>query len=208
MNPWRTGAGQGNSTNGASTGGWGRPCDHAHAPRLRAPLLDPRPGGAVVPLPAGVAVTSDPAIDPGAARPARLQFGGARPGAFGITANDVLVRAQRTGGLPDAVVIETGRVVRHGGRRRGLRHSAVAGRFAMRTTQAGSPDRLQPPDMPTLASCPRTGSNHPQCPCGVRSACRSHYWQTVPFQSQKQTRGPVCGSLLRGSRSPEDLTAR
>ena len=46
------------------------------------------------------------AIDPGSARSAWLQFDGTRPGAFGITANDVLVRALRSGGLTDVVVIE------------------------------------------------------------------------------------------------------
>ena len=46
------------------------------------------------------------AIDPGSAQSAWLRFDGARPGAFGISANDVLVRALRTGGLPDVVVIE------------------------------------------------------------------------------------------------------
>ena len=46
------------------------------------------------------------AIDPGTTQSAWLRFDGARPQAFGITANDVLVRALRTGGLPDVVVIE------------------------------------------------------------------------------------------------------
>ena len=45
------------------------------------------------------------AIDPGSSQSAWLRFDG-RPGAFGITVNDVLVRALRTGGLPDVVVIE------------------------------------------------------------------------------------------------------
>jgi hypothetical protein len=36
----------------------------------------------------------------------RLRFDGDRPQGFGITANDVLVTALRTGGLPDVVVIE------------------------------------------------------------------------------------------------------
>jgi hypothetical protein len=53
-----------------------------------------------------VAVTSVLAIDPGSARSAWLRFDGERPAGFGITANDVLVRALRTGGLPDVVVIE------------------------------------------------------------------------------------------------------
>lgn len=51
-------------------------------------------------------MTSVLAIDPGSARSAWLRFDGTRPGAFGITTNDVLVRALRTGGLPDVVVIE------------------------------------------------------------------------------------------------------
>ena len=46
------------------------------------------------------------AIDPGTSRSAWLRFDGRRPAGFGITANDVLVRALRTGGLPDVVVIE------------------------------------------------------------------------------------------------------
>jgi hypothetical protein len=46
------------------------------------------------------------AIDPGSARSAWLRFEEGRPQGFGITANDVLVRALRTGGLPDVVVIE------------------------------------------------------------------------------------------------------
>lgn len=46
------------------------------------------------------------AIDPGTTRSAWLRFGGDRPEGFGITANDVLVTALRTGGLPDVVVIE------------------------------------------------------------------------------------------------------
>jgi hypothetical protein len=53
-----------------------------------------------------VAVTSVLAIDPGSFQSAWLQFDGTRPGAFGITANHVLVKALRTGGLPDVVVIE------------------------------------------------------------------------------------------------------
>jgi hypothetical protein len=51
-------------------------------------------------------VTSILAIDPGSFQSAWLQFDGTRPGPFGITANDVLVRALRSGGLPDVVVIE------------------------------------------------------------------------------------------------------
>lgn len=51
-------------------------------------------------------MTSVLAIDPGSARSAWLQFDGTLPTAFAITANDVLVRALRTGGLPDVVVIE------------------------------------------------------------------------------------------------------
>lgn len=46
------------------------------------------------------------AIDPGSAQSAWLRYDGTRPKGFGITANDVLVRALRTGGLPDVVVIE------------------------------------------------------------------------------------------------------
>ena len=46
------------------------------------------------------------AIDPGSFQSAWLRFDGTRPGAFGITANDVLVKALRSGGLPDVVVIE------------------------------------------------------------------------------------------------------
>lgn len=46
------------------------------------------------------------AIDPGSARSAWLRLDGERPMGFGITANDILVRALRTGGLPDVVVIE------------------------------------------------------------------------------------------------------
>ena len=60
----------------------------------------------MVPLPAGVAVSSILAIDPGSFQSAWLRFEGDRPQGFGITANDVLVRALRTGGLPDVVVIE------------------------------------------------------------------------------------------------------
>jgi hypothetical protein len=51
-------------------------------------------------------VTSVLAIDPGSAQSAWLRFEGERPRGFGITANDVLVRALRTGGLPEVVVIE------------------------------------------------------------------------------------------------------
>ncbi len=46
------------------------------------------------------------AIDPGTTRSAWLRFDGTRPGGFGITTNDVLVKALRSGGLPDVVVIE------------------------------------------------------------------------------------------------------
>ena len=46
------------------------------------------------------------AIDPGTTRSAWLRYDGVRPQGFGITANDVLVRALRTGGLPEVVVIE------------------------------------------------------------------------------------------------------
>lgn len=46
------------------------------------------------------------AIDPGTTRSAWLQYDGSRPTAFGITANDVLAKALRSGGLPDVVVIE------------------------------------------------------------------------------------------------------
>src|SRR6185503_14865134 len=46
------------------------------------------------------------AIDPGTTRSAWLRFDGDRPDGFGITANDVLITALRTGGLPDVVVIE------------------------------------------------------------------------------------------------------
>ncbi len=51
-------------------------------------------------------MTSVLAIDPGSAQSAWLRFDGDRPQGFGITANDVLVRALRSGGLPDVVVIE------------------------------------------------------------------------------------------------------
>jgi hypothetical protein len=51
-------------------------------------------------------VSSVLAIDPGSAQSAWLRFDDARPQGFGITANDTLVRALRTGGLPDVVVIE------------------------------------------------------------------------------------------------------
>jgi hypothetical protein len=51
-------------------------------------------------------VTSVLAIDPGSFQSAWLRFDGTRPHGFGITANDVLVRALRSGGLPDVVVIE------------------------------------------------------------------------------------------------------
>ncbi len=46
------------------------------------------------------------AIDPGSAQSAWLHFDGTKPGAFGITANDILAKALRSGGLPDVVVIE------------------------------------------------------------------------------------------------------
>ena len=51
-------------------------------------------------------MTSIFSIDPGTTRSAWLRFDGEKPVAFGIAANDVLVRALRTGGLPDVVVIE------------------------------------------------------------------------------------------------------
>jgi hypothetical protein len=51
-------------------------------------------------------VTTILAIDPGSAQSAWLRYDGSRPQGFGITANDVLVRALRSGGLPDVVVIE------------------------------------------------------------------------------------------------------
>jgi hypothetical protein len=51
-------------------------------------------------------VTSVLAIDPGSAQSAWLRFEGDRPQGFGIVANDVLVRALRTGRLPEVVVIE------------------------------------------------------------------------------------------------------
>jgi len=51
-------------------------------------------------------VTSLLAIDPGSGQSAWLQFDGSRPTAFGITANEILVKALRSGGLPDVVVIE------------------------------------------------------------------------------------------------------
>lgn len=72
----------------------------------RPRLLDPRVGGAVVPLPAGVAVTTILAIDPGSYQSAWLRFERGRPQGFGITAYDTLTKALRTGGLPDVVVIE------------------------------------------------------------------------------------------------------
>ncbi len=46
------------------------------------------------------------AIDPGSGQSAWLQFDGTRPTAFGITSNEVLAKALRSGGLPDVVVIE------------------------------------------------------------------------------------------------------
>jgi len=51
-------------------------------------------------------VTSILAIDPGSFQSAWLRFDDARPQGFGITANDVLAKALRSGGLPDVVVIE------------------------------------------------------------------------------------------------------
>ena len=51
-------------------------------------------------------MTSVLAIDPGSAQSAWLQYDGSRPTAFGITANEILVKALRSGGLPDVVVIE------------------------------------------------------------------------------------------------------
>ena len=51
-------------------------------------------------------MTSVLAIDPGSAQSAWLRYDGERPEGFGITANDVLARALRSGGLPDVVVIE------------------------------------------------------------------------------------------------------
>lgn len=51
-------------------------------------------------------MTSILAIDPGTTQSAWLRYEGDRPAGFGITANDVLLRALRTGGLPDVVVIE------------------------------------------------------------------------------------------------------
>ena len=46
------------------------------------------------------------AIDPGTYRSAWLQYDGSRPTAFGITANEILAKALRSGGLPEVVVIE------------------------------------------------------------------------------------------------------
>ncbi|HEY3545077.1 MAG TPA: hypothetical protein VGK17_03175 [Propionicimonas sp.] len=46
------------------------------------------------------------AIDPGSAQSAWLKYDGSAPGAFGITSNEVLAKALRSGGLPDVVVIE------------------------------------------------------------------------------------------------------
>ena len=46
------------------------------------------------------------AIDPGSSQSAWLRFDGTRPRGFGITANEILVKALRSGGLPDVVVIE------------------------------------------------------------------------------------------------------
>ena len=46
------------------------------------------------------------AIDPGTYQSAWLRFERGRPQGFGITGNDTLTKALRTGGLPDVVVIE------------------------------------------------------------------------------------------------------
>ena len=51
-------------------------------------------------------MTSVLAIDPGSFQSAWLRYDGTRPAGFGITANDILVRALRTGGLTEVVVIE------------------------------------------------------------------------------------------------------
>jgi hypothetical protein len=51
-------------------------------------------------------VTSVLAFDPGSSQSAWLRFEEGRPQSFGITANEVLVRALRSGDLPDVVVIE------------------------------------------------------------------------------------------------------
>jgi hypothetical protein len=51
-------------------------------------------------------VTSVLAIDPDSSQSAWLRFEEGRPQSFGITANEVLVRALRSGDLPDVVVIE------------------------------------------------------------------------------------------------------
>jgi hypothetical protein len=51
-------------------------------------------------------VTSVFAIDPGSTQSAWLRFDDHRPQGFGITANGVLVRALRTGDLPEVIVIE------------------------------------------------------------------------------------------------------
>jgi hypothetical protein len=51
-------------------------------------------------------VTSVLATDPGSFQSAWLRYDGTRPQGFGITVNDILVRALRSGGLPDVVVIE------------------------------------------------------------------------------------------------------
>ncbi len=61
-----------------------------------APRLAERQGG----------VTTILAIDPGSFQSAWLRFDGVRPEAFGITRNEVLAKALRSGGLPDVVVIE------------------------------------------------------------------------------------------------------
>lgn len=46
------------------------------------------------------------AFDPGSFQSAWLRFEDARPQGFGITANEVLAKALRSGRLPDVVVIE------------------------------------------------------------------------------------------------------
>ncbi|MBA2380633.1 MAG: hypothetical protein H0V73_00860 [Chloroflexi bacterium] len=46
------------------------------------------------------------AIDPASFQSAWLRFDDARPQGFGITANEVLAKALRSGGLPNVVVIE------------------------------------------------------------------------------------------------------
>jgi hypothetical protein len=51
-------------------------------------------------------VTTILAIDPGTSQSAWLRYDGSRPQGFGITENNILVKALRSGGLPDVVVIE------------------------------------------------------------------------------------------------------